>query len=820
MSRKIRKPTASRVSRSAKRSLRPARRSVSSNRTSRRAVKRRNIARRPSAARRVRPSVRPAAKPRRVMPKKAVRAGVNRVNARPARRSVRATARPAARPTASRRPATRRPATRRPAARPRPAAKPRPAARPRGSRPATPRRPATRPAARRPATPRRPPSRGVGAAIGAAALGAAAFTLNTTRAHPQIATEVGSLQSSLTDLHTRSSFDELEADIQRLDRDLGHAMDLLESAREKGYKYQSDLDQMAFDAAGEWEQAREQALAEIDTQTTAFQSNLHPIGSQVTRLNGRLGTTGASSLVRSTQTQVNTLLNNVSGIERNIENTYSSVQSAVSQLNARLTRIHWVLSQLEEAKFQSGDGEDIVMAVKNRWDQKGDDDPEGLLFLTNKRLIFERKEQVATKKVLFITTAKELVHEVMLDAAVADLGNVKAASKGLFGHQDFLEVGFPGQGSLSMHLDGQDSKDWATLINRVKTGAIEDERATEGGLSYSDLTGNLTQADIVAIQTEVNDLMDDMMLKTVRGELEELETAVGGLERQLGDVRARGYHIESDLEGDIGVLKTQWDRVKGNAEKTVDTQAGLLTTQMQDIQSKMQRLAGMSGNLGAARPTFMQLKSAIASAEAQSEAAEDTVLDQFDEYAAEIEGLAAHLSWVDWMLDALATASFQLLATESGVAAVEATYAAPGMEEENGILFLTDQRILWEDRVGDYELKVDVPLAQVVDVKKELGEDDDGLDEFLVCGFDSNAAMDGAKFDLATFVADDWLKMVGRARNGDYVTDRAVEIDEAELEKVKNAPTSCPNCSASFTSPVLRGQQEITCEYCGAVTRL
>ena len=73
-------------------------------------------------------------------------------------------------------------------------------------------------------------------------------------------------------------------------------------------------------------------------------------------------------------------------------------------------------------------------------------------------------------------------------------------------------------------------------------------------------------------------------------------------------------------------------------------------------------------------------KSNIASVEAQADAAEATVVAQFDAYADEVEGLSAHLDWVGWMLDALETATFQLLATESGVAAVEAVWQRPGLE--------------------------------------------------------------------------------------------------------------------------------------------
>jgi hypothetical protein len=213
------------------------------------------------------------------------------------------------------------------------------------------------------------------------------------------------------------------------------------------------------------------------------------------------------------------------------------------------------------------------------------------------------------------------------------------------------------------------------------------------------------------------------------------------------------------------------------------------------------------------------LKSSIASAEAQAEAAEDTVLDLYDEYADEVDSLSTHLDWVDWMLDALSTASFQLLATESGVAATEAVWERPGLEPENGILFLTDQRLLWEDRVGEFELKIEVPVQQVGEAK-EISDEEAEFDVIAISFDSSDAPVSKAQFQLALPVAEEWLQMIGRAKSGDYVSDRAVEIDDAEIERVRNAPEQCPNCGAAITSPVLRGQNEITCEYCGVVTRI
>ncbi len=763
---------------------------------------------------RVRPAVRPATPPRTVMP------------ARPAPASVR--------------PAAPRPMV--PAARPIPAARPAPGARPAvqpsrlptpsvaiqpdkslsklGSAPTSVTRAAARP------VPPRPSGTGmartaVGGAMAAAAITAATFTLNTASAHPQISSSVSSLQSSLSSLQTQSSFDDLIEELNRLDKDLTHAVDLLESARDKGFVYQKELDDLAMDSLGQWEQIYQQALTQADQQEATFQSRLSPLNGQVSQLNARLSNpTAAAPQLRITESNVNDLLRDVGTLRSNLRSQYSDVQSKVSQLNGRLTTIHWALTQLAEARFQTAAGENLVMAVKARWDQVGDNDPEGLLYLTSKRLIFERKEKVATKKVLFFTTASELVHEVMIDEPVADLRGVKAVNKGLFGHQDFLEVQFPKAGEVALHLDGQDSKGWAALIERVRTGRIEDERSSGSALSFQDLTGELSHADIAAAQNELNELQDELMLQNARVALEGLQNDVSSLERDLADLRARGYAIESDLEGEIAVLVSQWDRVKGNAENTLNTQAGLLSSESKTLNATMAKLAGMSGNLAAARPVYLQFKSAIASAEATALAAENTVLTQFDEYSDEVEGLAAHFAWVGWMLDALATASFQLLATESGVAATEALWTG-GTEPENGVLFLTDQRLLWEDRVGEYELKVEVPVQSITGVTKEVAETEEGeVIETLVFTFDGNAPFGETRFELAASVGDDWVKMIGRARKGDYASDRAVEIDPAELERIQNAPTSCSNCAASFTAPVLRGQTEITCEYCGQVTRI
>lgn len=646
-----------------------------------------------------------------------------------------------------------------------------------------------------------------------------ALAINLASAHPSVAQDASALQYSLQRLQSDGSLEDIETDIASLDSNLNHVLDLLESARAKGYAFQKDLEEIAYQAAAQWQGMREQVLNALKGQSAVLSNRFTPLGGQVQTVNRLLGNPAAAGQqIRVAHNQVNELLVDVGRIRSDLEGTYAEIESQVYQLTNRLTQIHWALDQIQQARFQLEKTEDLVMAVGARWDQSGKDDPEGILYITDQRLIFERKEKVATKKVLFLTMASELVQELLIDQPIANLKDVKAANKGVFGHQDFLEVLFsePKLGQVSLHLNGQDSEHWSGLINSVLSGAIEQDRAAGSGISIQDLTRPLTSADLVAMQAEMNELQDEVLLTDVRSELDTLESEVRDLSSKLAAVRARGYMIEKTLEVDVQLLAAQWDRIRDNADSVLKQQSGLLNAQMQELTVNLGKLMSQSSNLAAARPLYMQVKSAMASLEAQADAAEDVVLTQFDEYDDEVDALSAHLEWVGWMLDALSTASFRLLATESGVAAAEAIWERTGLEPESGILFLTDQRLLWEDRVETFELKFDLPLQLILDVKMEPR----GEQQVLEFSLDAGAPTAKADFLLTLPVGDAWIKMIGRARAGDYLKDRSVELSEDELARVRNAPQQCSNCGAAFTAPILRAQTEIVCQYCGVVTRL
>jgi hypothetical protein len=167
-----------------------------------------------------------------------------------------------------------------------------------------------------------------------------------------------------------------------------------------------------------------------------------------------------------------------------------------------------------------------------------------------------------------------------------------------------------------------------------------------------------------------------------------------------------------------------------------------------------------------------------------------------------------------------------------------------------GVLILTDQRLLFEQKEEVATKKVlffttekqkvqalawEVPVVQIdkaVGSKRGLMNKDDFLTVTLQSGSGLKAGQEQVLYDemgrpLATAelhlkgeTGEAWQGFIGRVKSGEIAKERTEPVDEAAEEAVSNAPTKCPNCGATITQTILRGQKEITCEFCGSVIRL
>lgn len=342
--------------------------------------------------------------------------------------------------------------------------------------------------------------------------------------------------------------------------------------------------------------------------------------------------------------------------------------------------------------------------------------------------------------------------------------------------------------------------------------------------------------DVNALQSKVSSLQKSVRLAEVRDAVEDLQVKVAGISQRIGGLRQKGYVFEKTLEQQAANLSQQWTRVHPSINQQINLQATNLQASMRPIETQMSQLTVLSRNPASARPLLATLQSHVKLLEDKASAAEKTISGMYNQLESQVGQLGRHLDEIEFLLTNLAEASFQLLPTEGGVAAVKAVWCKTGKEQKEdpeGILFLTDQRVIFEQKeeiatkkvlfIATEKQKVqalqwEIPVAsldQVATSKQGMMKNEDHID----IRFQSGAPIQNAHLHIWQN-CETWQALLNRARSKDFDNDRAVAIDQAEVEKQKSAPTQCPSCGAVLDVVVLRGQDTIKCEYCGAVVRL
>jgi hypothetical protein len=342
--------------------------------------------------------------------------------------------------------------------------------------------------------------------------------------------------------------------------------------------------------------------------------------------------------------------------------------------------------------------------------------------------------------------------------------------------------------------------------------------------------------DISSLQSKINGLQEGVRLTETRNAVGDLQTTVNGLNQRITSLRQRGYIFEKDLEGQATALTQQWNTLYPNLTAQINNQASSLEMALHPLEMQMPQLASAAGNPAAARPLMGSMQSSANALESKVKAAKEAIEGMYEQFSSQVSTLGAHLTEVEWMLAQLAEATFQLLPTEGGIAAVKAVWCKTGKEQKDdpeGVLYLTDQRIIFEQKqevatkkvlfvatekqkVQNLQLEAPVALAQEVKTSKAgfLKNED-----HIEIRFASGAAVEMAHFHIWQDNAK-WLQLINRARSKDFDSGRAVAVDQAAVDKVKAAPAQCPSCGGNITTVVLRGQDSITCEYCGFMIRL
>lgn len=293
-----------------------------------------------------------------------------------------------------------------------------------------------------------------------------------------LSAQLQTLDSRLTSLQSQLGFDEHYRAVADLDSGISALEEIVADCRRRGYCYQNFLERKVQTLGQKWLAARPLLLGEMEQSGSELQMLLS------SAVNSRNAVASGAQIPLFSHS-IEALSARTNSAENALRAIYGGIRDTYYQTRRQVEAIQTMLADLEMASFPLLAGESPVQAVKAKWWRDGQNaGPEGLLYLTDQRLLFEQKEEVATKKVLFITTETETVRQLVFDAPLGSLQSVKSSARGLMGHEDHLDFEFGSGAPYPMahfHLDGQESDQWVGLVKRVQSGDIQSERYAAPG---------------------------------------------------------------------------------------------------------------------------------------------------------------------------------------------------------------------------------------------------------------------------------------------------------------------------------------------------
>jgi len=280
----------------------------------------------------------------------------------------------------------------------------------------------------------------------------------------------------------RDALEDLDAAVSRLPGELSRA-------RTRGYIYKSDLEDRIVAVQQRWRSTRQDAQREILRRVRDLEGDLYRAEEAVRRLRPYKGRSlsVAQSAVNRVDSQLSSAERRVAAANDAVKGMFDAVESDVKKISGEVHECAKLLDLMDQASFGFQAGEAGVAAVKAKWLKDGrKEGPRGILFLTDRRLIFEQREKVAKKKVLFVKVSSELVQEMLWETPIRALVESKASEKrrALILKRELLSLVCKQPATVREALLelSADSDAWRALINRVVTGDMDKERiGREGG---------------------------------------------------------------------------------------------------------------------------------------------------------------------------------------------------------------------------------------------------------------------------------------------------------------------------------------------------
>ncbi len=292
------------------------------------------------------------------------------------------------------------------------------------------------------------------------------------------------LQSQWHWIGGRVTLGDVQGELEQLSSEVDTLQTQMASLRTRGYRYGRNLEAEIQKIQARWRTQRDSSLRLLEQQRQMLQIPARELEQALAQ--GGL----TASRLGVMEDNLSSLSSRVDNAESQVRKTFEETAQAAENLTGRLNHMAEMMNAIESASFPLLPQESPIAFCQAQWLEKGPEEgPRGLLFVTNARIIFEQREEIATKKLLFITTETQLVQKLCWHGPIGSIQAMKPEDKDAFlSHKELLHLQLDSHDApqrVTLKLENTDNETWVRFLDQARSGQIEADRLTPAGAAPS-----------------------------------------------------------------------------------------------------------------------------------------------------------------------------------------------------------------------------------------------------------------------------------------------------------------------------------------------
>jgi hypothetical protein len=273
--------------------------------------------------------------------------------------------------------------------------------------------------------------------------------------------DVNSIKGQLSDIENR---------VNRIDDTVSKLSPRISTVRQMNYRIQTNFEVDQLKAAERWATIGPMIKSEVSSRVPPLKTELNSLESDINarRMLPSFDLSGLTGL----DLRINTVRALVYDLSSRIQGEMGELNSILAPLEQGIAVAEAVVKLISAASFQWKEGETPVIAV-NAKDMN--EKTEGVLTLTNLRIIYESEKEVVLKKTLFIATEKKKERTTVFERPIGSVSKITKGRVGLLAGAGLYIESKQGNPQLKLDTKSEDADLVVKFYGLITSGEIDEE---------------------------------------------------------------------------------------------------------------------------------------------------------------------------------------------------------------------------------------------------------------------------------------------------------------------------------------------------------